>query len=115
MTLTFDEFQKIELKTGKILSAEAVEGSEKLIKLMVDIGEDPSTSSGREIRQILAGIQKWYEPESLVGKTIIVVANLEPRKFMGLESQGMLLAADTPEKPVILTTEEPVEPGARIR
>lgn len=105
--IKFDEFSKVELKTGKIISVEPVEGSEKLIKIMVDIGEE-------EPRQILAGIQKWYKPEDLEGKTIIVAANLEPQKFMGLESQGMLLAADG-EKPIPLTTFEDVPPGSRIR
>lgn len=106
--ITFDDFAKVELKVGKVLSAEPVEGSEKLIKLMVDIGEENP-------RQIFAGIVKFYTPEELIGKNIIVVANLEPRKMMGSESQGMLLAADTPDKPVILSTTEPVEPGAKIR
>lgn len=106
--ITFDDFAKVELKVGKVLSAEPVEGSEKLIKLMVDIGEENP-------RQIFAGIVKFYTPEELIGKNIIVVANLEPRKMMGSESQGMLLAADTPDKPVILTTTERVEPGAKIR
>lgn len=105
--ILFEDFQKVEMKTGKIISAETVEGSEKLIKLMVDVGEESP-------RQILAGIRKWYEPESLVGKTIIVAANLEPRKFMGLESQGMLLTADG-EKPIPLTTLEEVPPGSKIR
>lgn len=105
--ISFEDFQKVELKTGKVLSAEPVEGSEKLIKLMVDIGEESS-------RQILAGISKWYTPEDLVGRTIIVAANLEPKTFMGIESQGMLLAADG-EKPIPLTTLAEVEPGAKIR
>ena len=105
--ISFEDFAKVELKTGKVLSAESVEDSEKLIKLIVDIGE-------QNPRQILAGIRMWYDPESLVGKTIIVVANLEPRMMMGLESQGMLLAADG-EKPIPLTTNEEVNPGAKIR
>jgi len=105
--VSFEDFAKIELKTGKILSAEPVEGSEKLYKLMVDIGEVGP-------RQILAGIQKYYTPEELVGQTIIVAANLEPRQLMGLESNGMLLAADG-KKPIPLTTSEPVEPGLKIR
>jgi tRNA-binding protein len=105
--ITFEDFQKVEMKTGKVLSAESVEGSEKLIKLMVDIGE-------QNPRQILAGIKKWYKPEQLVGKTIIVAANLEPRQLMGLESQGMLLAADS-EKPIPLTTMKKAEPGLKIR
>jgi methionine--tRNA ligase beta chain len=105
--ISFDDFAKVEMKTGKILSAEPVEGSEKLVKLSVDIGEENP-------RQILAGIAKFYSIDELVGRTIIVAANLEPRKMMGLESQGMLLAADG-EKPIPLTTSEPVEPGAKIR
>lgn len=112
--IKFDDFAKVEMKTGKILSAEAVEGSEKLLKLMVDIGEDPSNPSGREIRQILAGIAKFYTPDELVGRTVIIAANLEPRMMMGLESQGMLLAADG-EKPVPLTTSEPTDPGSAVR
>lgn len=105
--ISFEDFAKVELKTGKILSAEPVEGSEKLIKLMVDIGEENP-------RQILAGIAKFYGAEQLTGLTVIIAANLEPRMMMGLESQGMLLAADG-EKPIPLTTSEPVEPGAKIR
>lgn len=105
--VSYEDFAKLEFKTGKIVEAEVLEESDKLLKLKVDIGEEAP-------RQILAGIKKWYEPETLVGKTIIVVANLEPRKMMGLESQGMLLAADG-EKPIPLTTSEEVEPGLKIR
>lgn len=109
-SIGFDDFAKVQLKVGKVLAAEAVEGSEKLVRLTVDVGEE-------ETRNVFAGIIKWYAPEDLVGKNIIVVANLEPRKMMGSESQGMLLAADSAdaEHPVILTTEQPVEPGAKIR
>jgi methionyl-tRNA synthetase len=108
--ISFDDFAKVELKTGKVLAAEPVEGSEKLVRLTVDIGEENP-------RNIYAGIIKWYEPDSLVGKTIIVVANLEARKMMGSESQGMLLAADSQKAghPIILTTNEETEPGAKIR
>lgn len=105
--IAFDEFAKVELKTGRVLSAESIEESEKLLKLMVDIGEETP-------RQILAGIKQYYSPEDLIGKTIIIVANLESRKMMGMESQGMLLAADG-DKPIPLTTIEKVEPGAKIR
>ena len=107
MMISFDDFAKVELKCGKIISAEAVEGSEKLYKLMVDIGEENP-------RQILAGIQKFYTPEELVDRTVIIAANLEPKIMMGLESQGMLLAADG-DKPIPLTTSEDVEPGSKIR
>ena len=106
--ISFEDFAKVELKTGKVLSAEPVEGSEKLIKLMVDVGE-------KTPRQILAGIRKWYEPKDLVGRTIIVAANLEPRKFLGLESNGMLLAADTDKQPIPLTTLSDTPPGSKIR
>ncbi len=108
--IPFDDFAKVELKVGKILEAEPVEGSEKLVRLTVDVGEE-------ETRNIFAGIIKWYAPVDLIGKNIIVVANLEPRKMMGSESQGMLLAADSKdsEHPIILTPEQPVEPGAKIR
>src|SRR3989344_363313 len=102
------DFKKVELKTGKVLSAEAVEGSEKLIKLMVDVGEETP-------RQIFAGIVKFYSPKDLIGKNVIIAANLEPRKMMGGESQGMLLAADTTDKPVPLTVFEDVQPGSNIR
>ena len=105
--ISFEEFAKVELKTGKILSAEPVEGSEKLIKLMVDIGEDAP-------RQILVGIAKFYSPEQLTGRTIIVAANLKPRMIMGLESQGMILAADG-KKPIPLTTFEETKLGSKIR
>ena len=111
--VTFDVFAKIELKVGTVLEAEEVEESEKLIKLMVDLGEDPSTSSGP--RQVLAGVKQWYKPEELVGKQVVIVANLEPRMMMGLESQGMMLAADSEDGPIFLTTPKPVPPGTNIR
>lgn len=106
--ISIDDFKKIELKAGKILSAEKVEGSEKLVKLSVDLGEEVP-------RQILAGIAAAYPPETLVGKQIAVVANLEPRQMMGMESQGMLLAAEGEEGPVLLMPDKDVTPGAKIR
>lgn len=106
--ISIDDFKKIELKAGKILSAERVEGSEKLVKLSVDLGEENP-------RQILAGIVAQYPPDTLVGKTIAVVANLDPRKLMGMESQGMLLAAEGENGPVLLTPDADVTPGAKIR
>jgi methionine--tRNA ligase beta chain len=113
--ISFEEFQKIDLRVAKIIKAEKIEGSEKLLKLIVDLGNDPSTGSGQEIRQIIAGIAKFYKPEDLVGKEIVVVANLEPKKLMGLESQGMLLAAEKDGEPVILIPEKEVPPGTKIR
>jgi len=112
--MTIDEFRQVDLRVAKVLTAERIEGSEKLVRLQVDLG-DPSTSSGLGGRQVVAGIGKTYEPAELVGREIVVVANLEPRVMMGVESQGMLLAAsDANGTPVILTVERDVEPGAKI-
>lgn len=104
--ITIDDFKKIELKAVKVISAERVEGSEKLLKLEVDLGD--------EKRQIVSGIAKSYNPEDLVGKEIIIVANLEPRSLMGLESQGMVLAAGSEAGPVLLIPEKEVAPGTKI-
>ena len=105
--ITYDDFSKLELRIAKITAAERVEGSEKLIKLQLQVGP--------ENRQIVAGIGKSYEPENLIGKQIVIVANLEPRSLMGLESNGMLLAADSEIGPVLLIPEKEVLPGAKIK
>lgn len=105
--ITIDEFMKIQLKTAKVLAAERVPKSEKLLKLQVSIGT--------EQRQIVAGIGKKYEPESLIGKTIIVVANLKPAKLMGIESQGMVLAAGDSEVRGLATILEEVDPGTKVK
>ncbi|ABL87527.1 tRNA-binding domain protein [Pyrobaculum islandicum DSM 4184] len=94
--VSIDEFRRIDLRVGKVLEAARVEGSRKLIKLVVDLGA--------EKRQIVAGLAEYYKPEDLVGKYVVVVANLEPKRLMGVESQGMLLA--TCDKPVLLTIEK---------
>ena len=96
--IKFQDFQKIELVVGEILEAKKIEGSEKLVLLKVDIGD--------EVRQIVAGIGNFYQPEDLVGKEIVVVANLEPKKLMGYESQGMLLAAVKEDGEVVLVVPE---------
>ncbi|MCL4405007.1 MAG: methionine--tRNA ligase subunit beta [Patescibacteria group bacterium] len=105
--LSLDDFKKVELRIAKILAAERMEGSEKLLKLKVSLGS--------EERQIIAGIGKKYEPDGLVGHEIVIVANLEHRQLMGLESEGMLLAADADSGPVFLEPESEVEPGSEIR
>lgn len=105
--ITFEDFAKVELKVGTVIEAEEIEGSEKLIKLKVDLGEEKH-------RQILAGVKQWYKPEDLKGKQVIVVANLEPRKMMGLQSQGMILCADG-SKPIFLKPSQKVPPGTKIR
>ena len=113
--ILYDDFKKIELKTAKIISAGKVEDSEKLVRLEIDCG-DKDESGAPSNRQIVAGIGLKYQPENLAGKTIIVVANLEPRKLVGLESRGMLLAAsDEMGSPVLLTVMEDVAPGSEIR
>lgn len=110
--INFEDFKKIELRIGKILEAERVEGSEKLVKLMVDMGK---TETGeKDIRQIVAGIGKSYQPEKLINKEIAVVANLEPRQLMGIESQAMLLAAINGE-PILLVPEKQVPPGSQVK
>lgn len=105
--VSFEDFSKVELHVGTVLEAEEVPGSEKLIKQTVDFGELGT-------RQILSGIRKWYKPEQLVGKQFVYVTNLEPRMMMGLESQGMLLAADH-KKPTPIKPTFKVPPGTKIR
>ena len=105
--INFEEFQKIDLRVGKIIEAERIKGTDKLLKLKVDLGE--------EKRQLVAGVAKFYQPEDLIEKEIIVVANLEPKTFREIESQGMLLAADVEGRPVILKPDEEVPPGTKVR
>jgi len=104
--IDIEEFKKIDLRVGLIKSAERIKGSEKLIKLIVDLGELGE-------KQVIAGLGKWYTPDYFVGKYVVVVANLKPRKLMGLESQGMLLATNT-DPPIIVTVASEVKPGSKI-
>jgi methionyl-tRNA synthetase len=107
--ITIDDFAKVELRVGQIQSAERIQGADKLLKLMVDIGD--------EVRQVLAGIAMGYAPEELVGRKVVLVANLAPRKMRGLESNGMLLAASAGAdgKPVLCTFAEDIPPGAKVK
>lgn len=106
--ITIEDLIKIEIRVGKILSAERVEGSEKLLKLSIDLGEASP-------RQILSGVAKAVpEPESLVGKMVPIVANLAPRMMMGMESQGMMLCADG-DQPVLLHPAQDVAPGSLVK
>lgn len=107
--ISYSDFQNVDLRVGKVISAERVEGSEKLLKLKVDLGSEISE------RQIIAGIGKVYEPEVMVGKEIVIVVNLEPRNLMGLESQGMLLAADDESGPILLTPGKDAKPGSKVK
>jgi methionyl-tRNA synthetase len=106
--INYDYFSKIELRTATILQAEKVENTTKLMKLNIDLGY--------EQRQIVAGIAESYSPEELIGKQIIVVTNLEPRKIRGNESNGMLLAVENSDGEIILlTTEKKTENGLQVK
>ena len=104
-----EDFAKVEMRVGQIKTAERIVGADKLLKLTVDIGS--------EIRQICAGIAQYYEPESLIGRKVVVVVNLAPRKLRGVESNGMIVAASVgPDgKPVLAGFHEEVEVGARLK
>jgi methionyl-tRNA synthetase len=104
--ITYEEFRKIDLRLGVVKEAEAVEGTEKLIRITVDIGG--------EQRQIVSGIRQWYDPAALVGKTIIVVANLKPAKLHGIESRGMLLAAESGGVLRLAIMDGEIESGAPV-
>jgi methionyl-tRNA synthetase len=106
--ISIDDFKRVELRVAKVLEAEAVPKSKKLLKLTVDTGSDQRT--------IVAGIAETYQPEQLVGRTVVIVANLQPAKLMGVESQGMVLAA-SPEgdAPTLIGCDDAVPPGARVR
>jgi methionyl-tRNA synthetase len=105
--ITIEDFQKIQLRVGKILAAERVPKSQKLLKLQVDLGQDQ--------RQIVAGIGKKYDPESLIGQLIVVVANLKPAKLMGVESQGMVLAAGDKEVQGLVMPSPEVPVGEKVK
>ncbi len=106
--LSIDQFAETKLVVGIIREAERVPKSSKLVKVMVDLGEP-------ELRQLVAGIAEQYEPEDLMGRRIVVVANLKPAKLMGVESRGMLLAASVDGKPFLLSVDESVPPGTEVR
>jgi len=106
--LSIDDFMKIELRVARVLAAERVPKSKKLVKMQVDLGT--------EQRTLVAGIADAYEAEALVGRTVVVVANLKPATLMGIESNGMVLAA-SPEggKPILVAFDDPPTPGTRVR
>lgn len=114
MNITFEEFKKLRIRIGLIVGAERVEGTDKLLKLQVDFGDDPSASSGRETRQIVSGIAEFYTPEKLIGKQFSFVTNLEPRMIRGVESQGMILGISAGEKVVLLKPQKKVPAGSLV-
>jgi methionyl-tRNA synthetase len=104
--IDINEFAKLDLRIGKIETAERIEGSKKLIKLDVDVGT--------EKRQMVAGIAEDYDPESLIGALVPVLVNMKPAKLMGVESRGMILAVEVNGKPILLHPDKDVPAGSRI-
>ena len=105
--LKFEEWQKLDIRIAEIVAAERVAGTDRLLRLVVDLGG--------EQRQLVAGIGAVYTPEELIGRKIPVFVNLEPKQLKGIDSQGMLLAADDGGKPVLLQPERDVPNGSRIK
>jgi methionyl-tRNA synthetase len=105
--MNIEEFKKIDLRVGKVITAEKIKNSENLLRLEVDLGG--------EWRQIVSGIAKFYSPKELINKEIIIVYNLEPKIIKGIESQGMLLAAEDEKGNIsLLTPDKPISPGSKI-
>lgn len=105
--IKFEDFKKLDIRIGKVLSAEKIEGSEKLIKLEINLG--------KKKKQIVVGMAKFYEPDYFLNKELVILINLESRIFMGIESQGMVLAADVEGKPILLIPEKEVPPGSVVK
>ena len=108
-TVSFEDFSKIDLRVGQVVKAENIEGADTLIRLKVDFGD-----LGERI--ILSGIKKWYKPEDLEGNNYIFIFNLAPRRMMGEESQGMIVAAETDgeEECVLLIPDKDIAPGTKV-
>ncbi len=106
--ITIEEFARLELKVGNVLEAEPIEGADKLLKLTVDAGED-------QPRTVVAGVAEHYAPEELVGKQVVIVANLKPVKLRGVKSQGMVLAAVGDEQVIVVSPSAPTTPGSKVR
>ena len=104
--IEFEEFEKLDIRVGKVLECEKVPKSSKLLRFTLQVGS--------ETRQILSGIAKFHKPEELIGKNVLFVANLKPRKMMGLESCGMILSAEFEDKLTVLTTLNDIQSGAEI-
>jgi len=107
VTVTYDDFAKLEIRVAKIVEVEKIPGKTRIVKGVIDLGD--------EKRQVIIGGAEYYPPEELVNKKVIVLANLEPRKIGGIESNAMLLAADLNDKPFWLTVNEDVPLGTKIK
>lgn len=105
--ISIDTFSQVDLRVGQIVAAERIPNADKLLRLEVDMAEASP-------RQLLAGIAEWYAPDSLIGRKIVVVSNLQPRTMRGLESRGMLLAADADGKPMLASVPSETPNGARL-
>ena len=106
--ITLDDFKKLEIKIGRVISAEKISDSDKLIKFIFDVGN--------ERRQIIAGMAQFFpDPTMLLGREMPILLNLEPRKFRGNTSEGMIIAADVNGEPVLLHPEKEIPPGSIIR
>jgi len=110
--ITYADFAKLDLRVAVIKAVELIEGADKLLKLTLAVGEPENGGLGERI--VAAGIKEWYQPEDLIGKQVIYLANLEPRLLRGVESQGMILAAGD-QKAVLLQPSEKTDPGSQIR
>lgn len=104
--ISFLDFKRINLQIGKIINVENLKGYNKILKILVDLGN--------EEREIMSGIAKYYTPEELINKYVVVCTNLEPKKFGDHQSNGMILAAEKDNKPILLTVFEEVEPGSEV-
>ena len=107
-TVSYDDFAKLDLRVAKIISTEPIEGKSRIIKGTIDLGGDDQ-------RDVIIGGAQYFQPEDIVGKTVIVLANLEPKKMAGVESNAMLLAADIDDKPFWLTVSDDVPAGTKIK
>lgn len=107
--ISFSEFEKLDMRVGEVKEASLVEGSKNLIKMSVDFGEDYG------VVEILSSIAKWYVPENLLGNKYMFLANLEPKAIMGMNSNGMILVADDPEKPILIQVDKLLSNGLVIR
>ena len=107
LSINYDDFKKLDLRVAKILKIEMIPGKTKIVKGEIDLGD--------ETRDVIIGGAEFYEPDDLIGKTVIVVANLEPKKMAGVESNAMLLAADINDKPFWLTVDSDVPSGTKIK
>lgn len=107
MSITYDDFAKLDIRIAKIISVEKIPGKTKIVKGTIDLGS--------EKRDLIIGGAEFYQPEDLIGKTVVAIVNLETKKIAGIESNAMLLAADVNDKPFWLTVTDDVQLGAKIK